>query len=89
MSGNKERFESIDRIDVPHGRKGKHNDIIGRILQELGELRNKKALKIPRSALGNAKIEHIRAALSRASGKEKLQVSTSSDDEYFYVWREE
>lgn len=89
MSGNRQRFESIDRTDVPHTRKSKHNDIVGQILQEIGELRSKKALKIPRSALGAAKIEHIRAALSRASGKENLQLATSSDDQYFYVWRED
>lgn len=89
MSGNKQRFESIDRMDVPHTRKSKHNDIVAKILEEVGELRSKKALKIPRSALGVAKIEHIRAALTRASGREKLQLATSSDDKYFYVWRED
>ncbi len=89
MSDNKRRFESIERCDVPHTRKSKHNDIVERILNEVGELRTRKALKIPRSALGSAKIEHIRAALSRASGRENLQLATSSDDYYFYVWRQD
>jgi hypothetical protein len=89
MNGNKRRFESIQRSDVPHTRKSKHNDIVSKILLEVGELRSMKALKIPRSALGSAKIEHIRAALSRASGRENLQLATSSDDKYFYVWRED
>jgi hypothetical protein len=89
MSGNKQRFESIDRTDVPRTRKSKHNDIVEQILQEVGELRSKKALKIPRSVLGSAKVEHIRAALSRASGKQNLPLATRSDDQYFYVWRED
>jgi len=89
MGGNKRHFESIDRSAVPHTRKGKHYDIVEQILQEIGDLRSKKALKIPRSALGAAKLQHVRAALSRASSRENLGLATSSDDEYFYVWRQE
>ena len=89
MSGNKRQFQSIDRIDVPHTRKGKHYDIVEQILQEIGELRAKQALKIPRSSLGAAKLQHVRAALSRASSREKMGLATSSDEKYFYVWREE
>jgi hypothetical protein len=89
MTGNKRQFQAIDRSDVPHTRKGKHYDIVERILQEIGELRSKKALKIPRTAFGRAKLEHVRAALSRASSRENLGLATSSDDKYFYVWRQE
>jgi hypothetical protein len=89
VSGNKNRFESIDRAAVPHTRKSKHHQLVEHILLELGELRHNRALKIPRSALGNIKLEHIRAALSRASAREKLELSTSSDDDYFYVWRQD
>ena len=89
MSGNKRKFDEIDRTEVPHTRKSKHNEIIEKILHEVVELRSRKALKIPRTALGSAKIEHIRAALSRASGKENLQLATSSDDHYLYVWRQD
>jgi hypothetical protein len=81
-------FESIERSAVPTSRKSKHHDIVERILSELGGLRAKRALKIPRSALGSAKIEHIRAALSRASAKNKVGLATSADDHYFYVWRQ-
>ena len=80
-------FESIERSAVPTGRKGKHHEVVERILREAVDLRGKKALKIPRRALGSAKIEHIRAALSRASGKSGVQLGTTLDDDYFYVWR--
>jgi len=83
-----DRFESIERGDVPTNRKSKHYDIVERILREVGDLRAKRALKIPRSALGAAKIEHIRAALSRASAKGEMELGTSVDDDYFYVWRQ-
>jgi len=89
VSGNKHRFESIERTDVPRTRKSKHTQLVEQILMELGEIRHKRALKIPRSALRGAKLEHIRAALSRASGRRKLDLATSSDDAYFYVWRQD
>jgi hypothetical protein len=83
-----DRFESIERGEVPTGRKSKHHNIVDRILREVEGLRAKRALKIPRSALGSAKIEHIRAALSRASAKGEMELGTSVDDNYFYVWRQ-
>ena len=87
-NGNKCQFETVDRTAVPHTRKSKHTVLVGQILRELRSVRIRKALKIPRSALGKAKIEHIRAALARASSRENLTLGTSSDDKYFYVWRE-
>ena len=87
-SANHDRFESIERNAVPTGRKSKHYEIVEKILRELGDLRGKRALKIPRATLGAAKIEHIRAALSRASAKGEMELGTSTDDKYFYVWRQ-
>ena len=89
LNGNKAPFESINRSDVPRTRKSKHHGIIEQILEEAGTLRTKKALKIPRSALGSARIEHIRAALTRASARLEMNLATSSDDQYFYVWRQD
>ena len=73
---------------MPTGRKSKHHDIVERILREVEVLHGKRALKIPRTALGPAKIEHVRAALSRASAKGQMELGTSVDDDYFYVWRQ-
>ena len=89
VNGRKRKFESIDRSEVPNTRKSKHHGIIEQILEEVGNLRTKKALRIPRAALGDAKIEHIRAALTRASARLEVNLATSSDDEYFYVWRQD
>ena len=83
------KFESIARSAVPTNRKSKHHEIVERILREVDGLKSKRALRIPRSALGEAKIEHIRAALSRASAKSKIELATSADDKYFYVWRQD
>lgn len=88
-SDKDQRFESIERSDVPTTRKSKHYEIVERILREVGGLKGKRALRIPRSALGDAKLEHIRAALSRASLRDKVDLATSADDDYLYVWRQD
>jgi hypothetical protein len=42
-------------------------------------------LKIPLSALPDTK-ENIRSALNRATHHRGMEVATSSDAEYLYVW---
>ena len=86
---NEADFESINRSAVPRTRKGKHRQIVEKIIGEVDNLKRNQALKIPRGALGSAKIEHVRAALSRASGKMKVELATSADEKYFYVWRQD
>jgi hypothetical protein len=89
VRGNESEFEAIHRNDVPRTRTGKHHDIVEKIMREVEGLRGKKALKIPRGALGSAKIEHVRAALSRASARMQMELATSADEKYFYVWRQD
>ncbi len=86
---NEQNFDSIEQSAVPTSRKSKHYQIVERILREVGDLKAKRALRIPRVALGNTKIEHIRAALSRASAKVNVELATSVDDSYLYVWRQD
>lgn len=80
------RFNSVLQADIPKGRDGKHKSIILRILGDLDVLTEGSALKIPLSELPDTK-ENIRSALSRAARKTKLDVATSSDDRFLYVWR--
>jgi hypothetical protein len=87
LVGKELNFQTIDTVDVPHGRKGKHNALIGRIIQDLQRIEPGTALKVPVSALGSQKIENVRAALARELKKIRLVVGTAIDDDYFYVWR--
>jgi len=80
-------FDTIDTIDVPHDRKGKHNALVSRIMEDLQRIEPRVALKVPASALGSQKIENIRAALAREVKKTRLRIATSIDQDYFYVWR--
>jgi hypothetical protein len=80
------RFESILQGDVPKGRDGKHKQIITRLLSDIEQLSEGSALKIPFSELPDTK-ENIRSALSRAARQRKIDLATSSDEEFLYVWK--
>jgi hypothetical protein len=82
------RFESMLQADVPKGRDGKHKLIIEQLLSDLNHLEQGNALKIPLSALPDSK-ENIRSALSRATRQKGIDIATSSDEEFLYVWRTE
>src|ERR1700691_36019 len=82
------RFESVLQADVPKGRDGKHKLIIEQLLSDLNQLEQGNALKIPLSALPDSK-ENIRSALSRATRQKGVDIATSSDEEFLYVWRRE
>ena len=79
-------FESISQDDVPKGRDGKHKRIITRLLKDIDQLKSGNALKIPLEALPDSK-ENIRAALNRATHLRGIDVATSSDAEYLYIWK--
>jgi hypothetical protein len=85
-SVNKPRFQSILQVDVPKGRDGKHKRIILQLLEGIENLKDGSALKIPLLELPDSK-ENIRAALSRATRQRNIEVATSSDDEFIYVWK--
>lgn len=89
MPIHKERkmmFKSISQEDLPSGRKGKHHAIIRQLLDEIEQLDDSRALQIPLAELPDTKA-NIRSALNRATRQRDLEIATSSDDEYFYVWK--
>jgi hypothetical protein len=74
---------------VPHGRKGKHNLIVAKILADLGQLDTKTAILVPLDGLNGEKMENVRSALNRATKQKRISVATSTDEKYLYVWRTE
>jgi hypothetical protein len=80
------KFESMSQSDVPKGRDGKHKAIIEQLLSDISQLQDGQALKIPLSALPDSK-ENVRSALSRATRQKGIDVATSSDDHFLYVWK--
>jgi len=82
------KFQSILQEDVPKGRDGKHKAIVTQLLSDLDRLAPGSALKIPFEALPDTK-ENIRSALNRATHQRGMEIATSSDAEFLYIWRTE
>jgi hypothetical protein len=85
---NPMKFESVLQVDVPKGRNGKHKQIITQLLANIAKLSAGTALKIPLFHLPDTK-ENIRSALSRAARIAKINLATSSNEEFLYVWKVE
>jgi hypothetical protein len=82
------RFQLIRQLDIPKGREGKHKKIVQELLSDIDQLESGSAMKIPLTALPDTK-ENIRSALNRATRLRGIEVATSSDAEFLYVWRVE
>jgi hypothetical protein len=80
------KYQSIKQIDVPKGRDGKHKKIITQLLSDLEQLEEDRALRIPLTALPDSK-ENIRSVLNRATHQKGIEVATSSDTEFLYIWK--
>jgi hypothetical protein len=80
-------FKGMAQTDVPHGRNGKHKDIVTRILSDLDQVPQGIALKVPLAQLKESK-ENVRSALNRATRKKGRNVATASDEVFLYVWNE-
>jgi hypothetical protein len=80
------KFESVLQANVPKGRDGKHKEIITQLLSDIARLKAGTALKIPLAQLPDTK-QNIRSALSRAASQRKINLATSSNDEFLFVWK--
>lgn len=80
-------FKTMAVPDVPQGRNGKHKQVVSRILSDLDQVIEGRALKIPLADLAESK-EKVRSALNRATRKAGLDVATASDGNFLYVWNE-
>ena len=80
------KFESVLQANVPKGRDGKHKEIVTQLLSDIERLNPGTALKIPLSQLPDTK-QNVRSALSRAASQKNINLATSSNDEFLYVWK--
>ncbi|MGA7684161.1 MAG: hypothetical protein WCC32_06980 [Terriglobales bacterium] len=86
-NGKDTHYESVNRADVPLGRKGKHRKAVADILADLTKLKSQQAVKVPLSSLNGEKMQNLRSALNRVTREKNILVVTSSDEKYLYVWR--
>jgi len=80
-------FKTMIQAEVPQGRNGKHKSIVTTIINDLDQLKDGSALKIPLLELPETK-EKVRSALNRATRKARRKVATASDETYLYIWNQ-
>jgi hypothetical protein len=71
------RFPSVPLIELPAGNT-KHGQIVSRVLKDLRNLGEDRALKIDLRIAGGPKKADLRSALHRAAKKEGLELATTS-----------
>jgi hypothetical protein len=83
-------FKTMPQIDVRQGRKGKHKQVVTKILSDLDQLPAGVALKVPLAELAELaeSKENVRSALNRAINQAGRNVTTASDANFLYVWNE-
>lgn len=84
------KYPNYGRVPISglkKSRKGKHHELLAKIIEDLRDAPAKVAVQIPLSSISGVSVLNLRSAIVRASAKEDIPVSTSSDDEYFYVWK--
>ena len=84
----KTHFESIAYVDLPSGRRGKHHVLLLQVLDDLTQLEEGHAIKIPLADFAGT-VADMRSAISRAAKKRNIEIATSSDENYFYLWKPE
>jgi hypothetical protein len=83
-------YPNYGRVEVKglkKSRKGKHHDLMGKIMEDLRKSEPGFAVQIPLDTANNVSVLNLRSALVRAAAKENIKVMTSSDDRYFYAWK--
>ncbi len=80
-------FKTTSQANVPHGRNGKHKQLVTQILSDLDQLKTGVALKLSLGELNSSK-EKVRSALNRATRKAGRKVATATDADFLYVWNE-
>ena len=81
-------YETVLLDDLQKTRRGKHHDFVTGVLADLEILKAESAIKIPLKDVDDVSVLKLRAAVNRASAAKGLKISTSSDAENFYVWRQ-
>jgi hypothetical protein len=78
-------FKTMNQVDVPQGRNGKHKQIVSTILKDLDQLEGTAAIKVPLADLAET-VANVRSALNRATRNAGRNVATATDATFLYVW---
>jgi len=84
--GDDQPFQRVALSSLQQRRRGKHHELVNKVVAELKSVAHESALRIPLSQLKGVSAPDFRSAISRGAASEGMSISTYSDSEYFYVW---
>src|SRR5258708_36575192 len=79
------RFDQVVIADIRKGRRGKHNDLLKRVIEDLHSLQEGSAIKIPLADVDGVSLANLRSAVHRGAAYRGVAIEPLSDDEEFYV----
>jgi hypothetical protein len=87
MKKDGSHFGRVRVKDLPGGRRGKHFELLSKILEDLEDVPSGSAVKVPLNDTGGVSLANLRSAVNRATRTKGLEVETQSDEQFFYVWK--
>jgi len=86
MTKDAKLYRSVQIESLGTGRRGKHHDLMGKIMRELKMLKEGSALEIPLSNVDGVEMANLRSAVHRAATDIGVNIQTKSDEKNLYVW---
>lgn len=80
-------FGRVRVKDLPNSRRGKHFDLLRKVMEDLGNTPAGAAVSIPLEDIGGIGLANLRSAVNRTARTQGLKIETQSDEKYFYVWK--
>lgn len=80
-------FDTVPLSGLRRGRRGKHHELMKRILKDLEKLPSNSAMRIPLRSMGDVTVANLRSAVNRAASSRDIGIGTSCDDDNFYIWK--
>jgi hypothetical protein len=87
LQSSADKYRRVKISSLERGRRGKHHDLIGGILEELRTVSPGSALEIPLADIGGIGLANLRSAVHRGANAAELAIETVADDKNFYVWK--
>ena len=80
------KYRQVELSTLRKGRRGKHHDLVERILQELETVPPDSALEIPLAGVAIG-LANVRSAVHRGATAKGLEIETIADEKNFYVFK--
>ena len=81
-------YETVALDKLRTTRRGKHHDFVSTVMADLETLKKGAAIKVPLKDTKGESVVRLRAAINRASASKGMKISTMSDQDFFYIWRQ-